>query len=197
MHSLYSEHRTWLHRVPAGTKLLALAALGTGLFWLQTWQALVACTVVCAALLVSLGPAARGAWRVMRSLLVAAVLIAAFHALWQQPLLGITSALRLLCTASLGTMLTLTTRHTDLLAVMERLLAPLSRWGLRPERMALQVALMLRFAEHFFVQWKRLDDAHRARSGRAGGWRLLAPLTIQMLSAARRVADALHLRLGP
>jgi biotin transport system permease protein len=58
------------------------------------------------------------------------------------------------------------------------------------------VALMLRFTEHFFVQWKRLDDAHRVRSGRAGGWRLLAPLTIQMLSSARRVADALHVRIG-
>ncbi|MDB5849946.1 MAG: transporter permease, partial [Rhodoferax sp.] len=32
MGSLYSEHRTWLHAVPAIAKLLALALLGTGLF---------------------------------------------------------------------------------------------------------------------------------------------------------------------
>jgi biotin transport system permease protein len=34
------------------------------------------------------------------------------------------------------------------------------------------------------------------RTGKAGGLRLLAPLTIQMLLAARRVADTLELRLG-
>ena len=32
MNSLYSEHRTWLHAVPAGLKLAAMAILGTALF---------------------------------------------------------------------------------------------------------------------------------------------------------------------
>ena len=53
---------------------------------------------------------------------------------------------------------------------------------------------MLRFTEHFFILWRRLDDAHRLRTGKAGGFKILAPLTIQMLVAARRVADTLHVR---
>jgi biotin transport system permease protein len=56
--------------------------------------------------------------------------------------------------------------------------------------------MMLRFTEHFFVVWKRLDDAHRVRTGKGGSLRLLAPLTIQMLQSAQRVADTLELRLG-
>ena len=80
--------------------------------------------------------------------------------------------------------------------MLERLLSPLQRLGLKTERLALQLAMMLRFTEHFFVLWKRLDDAHRLRTGKPGGLRLLAPLTIQMLLAARRVADTLELRLG-
>jgi biotin transport system permease protein len=75
-------------------------------------------------------------------------------------------------------------------------LSPLQRLGFRTERLALQLAMMLRFTEHFFVLWKRLDDGHRLRTGRSGGLRLLAPLTIQMLVAARRVADTLELRMG-
>jgi biotin transport system permease protein len=55
---------------------------------------------------------------------------------------------------------------------------------------------MLRFAENFYVQWQRLDDAYRARSGHGGGLRLLAPLTIRTLQTAERVADALAARLG-
>jgi biotin transport system permease protein len=94
----------------------------------------------------------------------------------------------------MGIALTLTTRHTDLLNVFEWLLAPLRLVGVQPERLSLQVALMLRFTEHFFVLWRRLDDAHRLRTGKAGGFKILAPLTIQMLVAARRVADTLHVR---
>jgi len=64
------------------------------------------------------------------------------------------------------------------------------------ERVALALGLMLRFAENFYVQWRQLDDAHRARTGRGGGLRLLAPLTIRTLQTADRVADALAARLG-
>jgi len=195
MHSLYSEQRTWLHGVPAGWKLLLLTVLCTALFQLQSWQLLLACTVACALLLASLGRVALGAWRLLRALLVAGALIAAFHAYLHQPQVGVSSALRLLCTASLGTVLTLTTRYSDLLAVIEWLLTPLARFGVRPDRLALQLALMLRFVEHFLVQWTRLDEAYRVRSGRRGGWRLLAPLAIQMLVSARRVADTLYLRI--
>ena len=96
--------------------------------------------------------------------------------------------MRFACTGAL------TTRYTDLLRVFEWLLAPRRHVGVQPERLSLQVALMLRFTEHFFVVWRRLDDAHRLRTGKAGGFKILAPLTIQMLVAARRVADTLHLR---
>jgi biotin transport system permease protein len=107
-----------------------------------------------------------------------------------------TSALRLACAASLGVALTVTTRSGDLVDVLEWLLAPLRPLGVQPARLSLQLALMLRFTEHFFVQWQKLDDAHRLRTGRAGGLRLIAPLTVQMLQTARRVGDALFVRLG-
>jgi biotin transport system permease protein len=46
------------------------------------------------------------------------------------------------------------------------------------------------------VVWKRLDDAHRLRTGKPGGLSMLAPLTIHMLTSARRVADTLEMRMG-
>lgn len=93
-------------------------------------------------------------------------------------------------------MLTLTTRFEDLLAVLEAVLHPLQRFGVPTERIALGLGLMLRFAENFYVQWQRLDDAYRVRTGHGGGLRLLAPLTIRTLQTAERVADALAARLG-
>lgn len=196
MGSLYSEHPTWLHRCAAGYKLAALALLGTVLFLLDSLAALGLASLLAAALWISLGAATQPVRRLMVAVLVASLLVAAFHLWMGQPVLAATSALRLACASTLGLALTLSTRPADLLQVLEALLAPLGRLGLPTERVALQLGLMLRFTEHFFVQWKKLDEAHRLRTGRAGGLRLLAPLTLQMLHTARRVADALLVRLG-
>jgi biotin transport system permease protein len=194
MGSLYSDQHTWLHSVPAGVKLAFLALLGTGVFLTSSLFGLLASASGCVVIFASLGRATLRAKPLLLGLLVASVLIGVFHMYMQQPMVGVVSVLRLLSTTLMGMALTLTTRYTDLLRVFEWLLAPLRHVGVQPERLSLQVALMLRFTEHFFVVWRRLDDAHRLRTGKAGGFKILAPLTIQMLVAARRVADTLHLR---
>lgn len=196
MGSLYSPHRTWLHGVPAAVKLLLFVLLGTAQYFLQDQAALLGSAALSCVLFASLGRACHPARRLVLSLLLACVLLLGFHSYMGQPQLGVVSGLRLLSASLLGIALTLTTRSSELLNVFERLLQPLQHLGLRTERFALQLSLMLRFTEHFFVLWKRLDDAHRVRTGKPGGLRLLAPLTIHMLTAARRVADTLELRLG-
>jgi biotin transport system permease protein len=196
MGSLYSEQITWLHGWGTGTKLLLMAVLGTLLFLTASPWVLAVAALACALLWASLGEAAQVARRLMRSVIIAALLVAGFHALMHNYALAAVSALRLVCASALGVALTVTTRPSDLVEVLERLLRPLRPLGVAPERTALQIALMLRFTEHFFVQWKKLDDAHRLRTGRAGGLRLIAPLTIHMLQATHRVADALWARLG-
>ena len=196
MGSLYSEQRTWLHALRAGFKLFFLAGAGIVLFILQQpWQLALA-ALLCALLLASLGQALAPVRRLLIAVLVAALLVAGFHAVlghWQQ---GVVSALRLACASGLGAALTVSTRSGDLVDVLEWLLQPLRVLGVNPQRLSLQLGLMLRFTEHFFVQWGKLDDAYRLRTGRRGSWRLLAPLAVQMLQTARRVADALFVRLG-
>ena len=194
MGSLYSDHPTWLHGIPAGMKLAFLALLGTGVFFTHEISILLGSAACCVLIFATLGRATWRAKPLLMGLALASVLIGGFHLYLQQPLVGLVSVLRLLCTALMGIAFTLTTRYTDVLGVLEWLLAPLRVWGVQPERLSMQVALMLRFTEHFFVVWRRLDDAHRLRTGQAGGFKILAPLTIHMLIAARRVADTLHVR---
>ena len=195
MKSLYSEQHTWLHAVPAYAKLLFLALLGTGLFLTDQLMVLSASAMVCIAIFATLGRVTATAKPLLMGLVLACLLIAAFHLFMQHPVLAATTVLRLVSTTLMGIALTLTTRYSDLLHVFERVLSPLKSVGLPADRLALQLALMLRFTEHFFILWRRLDDAHRLRTGKTGGFKILAPLTIQMLVAARRVADTLHVRL--
>lgn len=196
MVSLYSEHRTWLHAIGAGWKLGAVALLSTGIFWLTAPATLGLACLLAVLLYLSLGRAMAQGSRLLKALLIAAGLVLGFHALFGEPLVGVVSVLRMASATLLGIALTLTTRSSELQTVLERMLAPLQRLGVRTDRFALLMALMLRFIAHFFVVWKRLDDSHRLRTGKPGGLRLLAPLTIQMLQTAQRVADTLDVRLG-
>ena len=196
MGSLYSEHLTWLHRIPAAIKLLFFAVLGTAQFLLQGHTVLIISAVACGLMFASLGRAILSTRKLLTSVLLAGLLIMGFHTYIEQPLVGMVSSLRRFSAALLGIALALTTRTRDLLDVFERLLSPLQRVGIRTERLSLQLAMMLRFTEHFFVVWKRLDDAHRIRTGKAGGMRILAPLTIKMLTSAQKAADTLEIRLG-
>ena len=195
MQSLYSDQTTWLHRVPAWVKLLCVALLSAGLFVTEQLQLLLVASVVCLLIFASLGRVTIRVKPMLVGVAVASALLAGFHLYQHHPEIAAITVMRLVSATLMGLALTLTTRPTDLLHVFERLLSPLRRVGLNTEQFALQIALMLRFTEHFFMQWRRLDDAYRLRTGKAGGFKILAPLTIQMLVAARRVADALHVRL--
>ena len=195
MLSLYGEERSWLHAIPPGVKLLILALAGSALFLTARAELLAAGALASMTLFVSLGRATRGLRRLLPPLLAAIVLVTAFHALMGQVGVGLASSLRLVSMALLGLCLTASTRPTEFLDVIERLLQPLERFGVQPQQLALRVALMLRFIDQFFGLWQRLDDSHRLRTGRHGRLRLLAPLAIQLLLAARRVADALQVRI--
>jgi biotin transport system permease protein len=196
MRSLFLERPTFLHRAPAWAKLAGLSIVGTLLFAVDDLAVLAACFAAALALFASLG---REAWRGqagLRGLAVVLALVLAFHIAMGTWLMGVQTALLFAALALLGLALTLTTRFTDLLAVVEAVLSPLRVFGLRTGRIALAFALMLRFIEVFFLHWQQLDEACRARSGRPGGLRLLAPLVLQAFGTAERVGDALSARLG-
>mgnify|MGYP003583566052 FL=1 len=189
-------NESWLHRVPASRKLIVLGICGSALALVQDWRWLAAGLTITLLAYASLGSVARQQARHFRPLLVMAAAIAAFHAWQGAPAVGAASAMRLLTGVLLATLLTLTTRFDDLLDVLETLLRPLRTFGVPTARLALALALVLRFVGVFHERWQRLDDAHRARTGRAGGLRLMAPLTIRTLQTAEHVADALTARLG-
>ena len=127
MGSLYSEHRTWLHAVPAGWKLGLLVLLSTGIFWISSPAGLGVACALCTGLYLSLGKAIAQGQRLLRALAIAAALVLAFHAVLQQPMVGVVSVLRMVGAFLLSMALTLTTRSGELQDVLVRLLSPLQR----------------------------------------------------------------------
>lgn len=197
MLSLTAPHPTPLHRLPAGMKLAALALATAGIVALEAPLPLVAAGGAVAALHLALGwrIAAQGL-RLLRPLWPFAAVLLGWHLWTGDPQRGALIALRMGTAVALANLVTMTTRLDDMIAVVERVARPLARLGLPPRRLALAIALVIRFTPVLMARAGQLADSWRARSPRRPGWRLAVPLALSALDDADRVAEALRARGG-
>jgi biotin transport system permease protein len=197
MLTLTSPVRTWAHPLPAGLKLAALALATTGLFLLQGPGVLAVATGAAAALYALAGPAfARAGARLLWPLWPFVAVIALWHLWTGDPGGGAAVILRMLTAVALANFVTMTTRLSDMIAVIETLARPLRPLGLPPRRLALALALVIRFIPQMLDRLTQIRDSWRARSPRRPGWRILVPATLAALDDADRAAEALRARGG-
>ena len=133
--ALYVPRASPVHRTPAGVKLLALIGLGVLVFAVPTLP--VALGALALVLLVGLGvarlPVALLA-RQARAVLWWLVALFVVHALVTDVLTGAITVTRLLALVLAAAVVTATTRVTAMVAVVERVCAPLRWVGVRPAR---------------------------------------------------------------
>lgn len=187
---------TWMHRRAAGVKLVALCLFTVLLFRLDhpLWLGL--------ALVAVLSVAASGGALFLRRalhLLVPlwpfAAVIALWHGVTGDPQGGAVILLRLATAISAANLVTMSTRLSDMIAVLERLSRPLGP-VLPPRRLALAIALVIRFIPVLSDRMAMIRAAWMARSPRKPGWRILLPATLAALDDADHVAEALRARGG-
>jgi biotin transport system permease protein len=194
MISGYLSRATWLHRPPAGLKLLIVAAMSLMLLPVQDWRLLALCLVVVVGAYATLGRDAMRRLGLLKPILPLLVIIGGLQALsshWED---GASVVLRLVLMVLVADLVTMTTTMSALMEAVEplfRLLAPL---GVNPRKVALSVALVLRFIPVLLADWRAREEAWRARSRRRLPLRMVALFLIATLRLADQVAEALDAR---
>lgn len=196
MISLYLPGRTWLHAIPAGWKLIALALVSLTVAPFDSLSLMAGLVLATLALYASLGRAALAQVALLRPMWPLFLILLALHAWNGDVLLGLVVCLRILAMVLLANAVTMTTRMDAMMDAVEPLLRPLALFGVAPRAVALAVALMIRLIPLLFALWESLNESYRARTGRRGGWRLLAPFCIQTLRLSHHTAEALAARGG-
>lgn len=196
MLTLTSPVEIWLHGVRAGTKLGVLCAFTTVLFTVTSLWVLIGAACAVMALHAPGGRAfavhaARMLWPVWPFVLIVAV----WHTWTGDLQQGVVIILRLLTVMLAANLVTMTTRLADMMAVVEWLARPL-RHVLPPRRLALAVALVVRFIPVMGQTWVQISQAFRARTWRRMGWRALVPMLLATIDEADHVAEALRARGG-
>lgn len=192
--SLYWPGASWLHRAPAGAKLLALfvgAAVVVAVNHPAVSGSLLAAAVIT---VLGVGVPPRVMARQARPLVVVIAVLTAFQALVGRPVEGLVTATRLLAVAALALAVTLTTRPTAMVAWLERVLLRLRVRPARVFRIGLTVGLALRSLDHLGVVAHRVMDARRAR-GLGRNLRAFAvPTVVAAALFAHGVGEALEAR---
>lgn len=191
---LYLHRDSPLHVLPAGAKMLGLLAAGTGLLLSSSLP------VLGAALAVTLGLYALARLRprevapVLRLSAFVLVPLLLVHALLSGWGSALEAVLRLAVLLLLATLVSLTTRASDMLEAMERALRPLARFGVNPARLGLLFSLTLRFIP-LLAEWLReIQEAQRVRGLESNPVAVLVPLLVKTLRTADTLAEAIDAR---
>ncbi|MGN6307975.1 MAG: CbiQ family ECF transporter T component [Xanthobacteraceae bacterium] len=186
--------KTWLHRVPAGFKLACLALFSLLLLPVDDWRILAGVLATVLAVYAGFGRAGFARLALLRPLLPLLVIVGGVQALSSSWHAGAVVSLRLLAMLLLADLVSMTTTMSalmDVLAPFFNLLRPL---GVNPRKMALAVALVLRFVPVLMTRWRAREEAWKARTHRRVPVRLVAVFLADILQLADRVAESLDAR---
>lgn len=196
MLTLISPVETPLHRLRAGAKLAALAVFTGVMFLTDALPVLASGLAIVWALYLTGGLSfARHGIRMLRALWPFIAVVALWHLWTDQIASGLAILTRMAAAVAAANLVTMTTRLSDMIAVLERLASPLSPI-LPPRRLALAIALVIRFIPVLSDRIGQIRSAFRARSARRPGWRLLPPAALAALDDAEHTAEALRARGG-
>lgn len=181
-------------RATAGVKLFVLAVVGLGVSFTSSVWVLSGVTLAAWALSLALGVRVRAIGHLLYPLLISFAILLLIHGLVAGWFAGITLCLQLLALTSCAGVVSLTTPLAAMIDCFERILSPLRRLGVSPERVALSMGLALRFLPLIVERARMIETARRARGVRRSVRALLAPLLIAVIRLAERVAEALDAR---
>lgn len=183
-----------VHDLPAGGKLAILAVLGTAAFVIDRPPVLLAGAVAIIALYPLARVPLRHVWIQARNLAPLLGLMALAQAWFDGPLAAATTLVRVLGLVWAAGLVTATTPFAAMMAVFQRLLAPLRPLGVHPPRAAFALTMAVRFLPLLQGMIEEARAALRARALGRNPLTLAVPLTLRALRLADRVAEAVEAR---
>lgn len=191
---LFVPRESPIHAVPARIKLTGMAIAGVSVFFISNIVILVAMIGI-VLLLVSIARLPRRlVWAQLRPLVWVLAGILILHTLLTHWLVGVVLVLRFTVLLLLATLVTLTTRVSDMVDAIERGLMPLKRFGVRPAQISLMISMAIRLIPMLLEQIREVQTAQRARGVDTPVITLFVPVLIRVLRLADCLADALDAR---
>lgn len=194
MMSSYAARRTWLHRVSAGTKLIALMVLSLGLLSINDWRFLAAALAIVGLVYANFGRDGLMRLISLRPLLPFLLIIGALQVYSGGWNVGAVLIIRLVATILLADLVTMTTTMSALIEAISPILRAVCPRSINHRKISLAIALVLRFVPVLLASWQARQEAWQSRTRRRVPPRLVAAFLAETLQLADHVAEALDAR---
>lgn len=191
---LYRPGTTVFHRMPVGAKLLSLTVASLAVVIVRGAQSAVVFLAVALAISLVARLDVGTTLKALRTVLIVAVVFAAFQA-WQQGVPGAIEVMAdLFALVILATVFTATTSINDMLDAITRWLQPYRRVGVNPEKVALAFSLMMRAVPGTLEIAQETRFAAKARGLERSARANLTPMVLRVVARAHDTGDALMAR---
>ncbi len=194
MLDLYSPGSSLLHRLPPVAKMLAMMLGATLLFLNQSLLLTLAATLAILALYPIAQLPLKTAFAQLRPLLVIFVLFFAVQWYFSGLELAAYVVLRLAALILLASLVTLTTKSSDMIDTMTRGLRHLKPLGVNPEKVSLAISLALRFIPVLAQITRDVREAQKTRGLERSVIAVAMPLAIRAIKMADEISDAIDSR---
>lgn len=194
MLGLYLHRDSPVHAFPVGGKLAALAVAATGLFFVTNPFAIGAALAGALGLFALARLPLGAVLGQIRPLLPVLVLLFAVQAAFDGWEAGAVTAGRLTLLVLLASLVTLTTRASDMIDALERGLGWLRPLGVNAGKVSLMLALTIRLIPVLLDLVQEIRMAQRARGVERSALALLVPLLVKTMRMADHLSDALEAR---
>lgn len=191
---LYIHRASLIHSLPAGFKLACSLLFGTAIFFVSDIWVIATILGLIAGLYWIAHLPARAILTALKPVLIACVLIFAVQMLISGAEEAFRVVMRLIAVILITSLVTLTTRFSNMLDVLTRVARPLSFLGINAPRVALAAGLVIRFIPALLQDLAEIRQARLARQ--AKGWRSFGPgpLIVKILRMTDALANAISAR---
>ncbi|WP_166418954.1 energy-coupling factor transporter transmembrane component T family protein [Cochlodiniinecator piscidefendens] len=197
MISLTSPIKTPFHKIPAGVKLGLLSLFTASLFLSETLTMHVGAVALTVAFYLIGGVAfAKSGFKMLKPLWPFLAIIMLWHVVTDTTPAGVLITLKLVAAVGMANLVTMTTRLDEMIVVLEWLMTPLRKLGVRTGAVSIAIALVVRFTPVLAQKATYLGQSWKARSPKRAGWRIVAPFALLAIDDAEHVAEALRARGG-
>ncbi len=194
MIGLYLSQDTFVHRLRPGIKLLFLTICVTILFMVSAIPILLLFLLFVALLYKVAKVPFNNVLKQLKAMGLFLILIFVFQVIFKSWLTGFEIVLRLLSLIFLASLVSLTTKVSDMVSVIETCLQPFRRFGINPSKFSMVLSMAIRFIPVVSEKFDEVREAQRARGLDTNIAALAMPLIIRTIRMASEVAEALEAR---
>jgi biotin transport system permease protein len=194
MIGLYMDGVSVLHRAPTAVKFLLLFVTLTSVFLTENLYVLGGFLLLSLLLYPIAGIRASFAWTAVRPVVPFLVLTVAAQVLFSSLERAAVFGIRMIVAVLLASLLTYTTRSSEMLEFFGRMLAPLRHVGVSPWRASLVLSLTVRAIPLLASSIITAREAFLARGQKAASYKIVVPVIVGLIRAAEAFGDAVSAR---